>query len=64
MCKWSPGEDLNFQPTDYKSVALPIELPGQVWTRIATYPLVFSHNCNNCQAVVDGLYQNLTPGLI
>ena len=25
--KWSWREDLNPQPTDYKSVALPIELP-------------------------------------
>ena len=28
--KWCRREDLNPQPTDYKSVALPIELPRQI----------------------------------
>ena len=33
--KWCRREDLNPQPTDYKSVALPIELPRRkVWKYI------------------------------
>ena len=31
-CTWCRREDLNPQPTDYKSVALPIELHRQIQT--------------------------------
>ncbi len=31
---WCRLEDLNPQPTDYKSVALPIELSRQTWWRL------------------------------
>ena len=34
MKKWCRREDLNPQPTDYKSVALPIELHRQIWWRM------------------------------
>ena len=32
--RWCRREDLNPQPTDYKSVALPIELHRQIWWRM------------------------------
>ena len=69
--KWCRPEDLNPQPTDYKSVALPIELGRQqIWFRtesncrhmelqsIALPTELLNHNCNG------GLDGNRTRDLL
>ena len=35
---WCPMSDSNRPPTDYKSVALPDELMGQIFTTLEFYP--------------------------
>ena len=64
--KWCRREDLNPQPTDYKSVALPIELPRQiVWKNIyfehAVFVTVIPTSESLCKQQL-GQYAEVTSG--